>query len=319
MQLTEQLATARVLVVGDVMLDRYWWGSVTRISPEAPVPVVRLQRSSLAAGGAANVAANIVGLGAKPILIGIVGNDPEAQLLRGVLSDCGVAPDDLIETANRPTTAKTRVVAHGQQVVRVDRETEGSLTAEDAEKVVKKVSDTLELVDAIVVSDYAKGMLTNAVLSEILDSARVKGISVLVDPKGKDYSKYRGSTLLTPNRREAAEACKLEDCGSSVVEIAGTRLLTEIGGSVLITQGDEGMTLFQADREPLHYLAMAREVYDVTGAGDTVIATVATALATGATLARAAQMANTAAGIVVEQVGTTTISASELHLALNGQ
>lgn len=318
MSVEHNFNNAAIMVVGDVMLDRYWWGTVTRISPEAPVPVVRLERSSLAAGGAANVAVNIFGLGCVPVLIGTVGADAEADLIRGALSDAGVSPDFLIEIADRPTTVKTRVVAHGQQVVRVDSELDTPLTADDLERVAGRIKQAMREVDLVVVSDYAKGLLSETVLCSIFASARKSGKSVLVDPKGKDFSKYRGASLLTPNRREAAEACKLDD-SKDAVDLAGQRLLSEAEvGAVLITRGEEGMTLFQADEKPLHLDATAREVYDVTGAGDTVIATMAAAIARGISLEAAAKMANTAAGLVVEQVGTTSVTAAELNRALNG-
>jgi D-beta-D-heptose 7-phosphate kinase/D-beta-D-heptose 1-phosphate adenosyltransferase len=311
---TERFRNTKVLIVGDVMLDRYWWGSVSRISPEAPVPIVRLKNATLAAGGAANVAANIAGLGAEPVLVGIIGKDAEGSALREQLTTRGVAADHLVAVDDRPTTVKTRVIAHSQQVTRIDQEMDHDLSDSDTSKVLDVIGDRLGQVDAVIISDYAKGLLTTNVLREVIDSARRAGKSVLVDPKGKDYTRYTGASLLTPNRKEAAEACKLEENGHDLIECAGRKLLADLDiTAVLITQGEEGMTLFQRSEEPAHFHALARQVYDVTGAGDTVIATLATAVGSGSDLRMAAKLANIAAGIVVEQVGTTSITAADLE------
>jgi len=318
MEILDRFPNAKVLVVGDVMLDRYWWGSVSRISPEAPVPVVRLKNATLAAGGAANVAVNLAGLGTVPILIGIVGNDAEAGMLREILAQGAVWPHDLIEIAERPTTVKTRVIAHSQQVARIDQEFDEMLDQRQCENVMSAIKKKLDSVDVVVVSDYAKGMLTNELLNDLIEEANAAGKSVLVDPKGKDYLKYRGASLITPNSREAADACNLEENGQDVVDSAGSSLLDYLDvGAVLITQGEDGMTLFQKGRPPLRLGALARQVYDVTGAGDTVIATLAASLASGAELETAAKLANIAAGFVVEQVGTTSISLDALRNLLS--
>lgn len=317
MGILDSFQNVKILVVGDVMLDRYWWGEVTRISPEAPVPVVRLQNSTLAAGGAANVAANVTGLGAQALLVGCVGEDAEAELFSHVFQHSGVSADYLVRISGRPTTVKTRVIAHNQQVTRIDQETTMALSDSGERLIIDKVLSLLGEADAVAVSDYAKGLLTDRVLSELIAEARRMDKPVLVDPKGKNYFKYRGATLLTPNRREAAEACNLDDNGCFAIETAGQRLLQEIGvGAVLITQGEEGMTLFRVGSEPVHMTALARDVYDVTGAGDTVIATVSTSVGAGADLEEAARLANVAAGLVVEQVGTTAVRAEELRAAL---
>ena len=317
MQILDNFSKLKILVVGDVMLDRYWWGGVTRISPEAPVPVVRLKSTSMAAGGAANVAVNVAGLGATAILVGIVGEDDEARLFPSILGDARVSSEHLIGVSGRSTTVKTRVIAHSQQVVRVDQEDSDPISAENEERICSKLRSLISEVDAVAVSDYAKGMLTDAVLSELISTAASHSKPVLVDPKGKQYAKYRGATVLTPNRREAAEACNLDD-SSTIVEQAGNRLMSELDlNALLITQGEEGMTLFRRSIEPFHLTAVAREVYDVTGAGDTVIATLTTAIGAGADLAHAAELANVAAGFVVEQVGTSSVTTSDLRAALN--
>ena len=306
-----------VLVVGDVMLDRYWWGDVTRISPEAPVPIVRLNKETLAPGGAANVAANIAGLGAKSILVGCVGDDSEALTLARVLEDAGVSSAGLLRCNGKQTTVKTRVIAHSQQVTRVDQENADLLNDEQIAELLDAVRKFANNVGAIVLSDYAKGVLIESVAREVIEVAKERGIPVIVDPKGRDYSKYRGAMLLTPNRKEAIEACKLDEHNVDAVQIAGKHLLKEVGvDAVLITQGEEGMTLFRNNQNPLRLSASAREVYDVTGAGDTVIATLGVALASGLELESAAKLANIAAGIVVEQVGTTPIRIEDLNRAI---
>lgn len=316
MQILEKFSKLKILVVGDVMLDRYWWGDVSRISPEAPVPVVRLKDTSLAAGGAANVAANIAGLGATPILLGVVGDDDEARMFPEILGRSNVSAEHLVRDGTRPTTVKTRVVAHGQQVVRVDQEHAESISTETEDLVLQKLRDQIPGTDAIAVSDYAKGMLTNRLLEELFEIAAEHGKPVLVDPKGKSYSKYIGATMLTPNRREAAEACNFDD-NRNVVDRAGAKLMAEYGfDTLLVTQGEEGMTLFRRSHEPLYLHAEARAVYDVTGAGDTVIATLATSMGAGASVEEAARLANIAAGLVVEQVGTSTIRLVDLESAL---
>lgn len=316
MQILEKFSRLNILVIGDVILDRYWWGDVSRISPEAPVPVVRLQNTTLAAGGAANVAANIAGLGATPILVGIVGNDDGAQQFPDVLSGANVSADHLVRDAARPTTVKTRVIAHSHHVVRVDQEHADGISAETERAIIEKLRAEIARADAIAVSDYAKGMLTDRVLAELFRMAGESGKPVLVDPKGKDYLKYKGAALLTPNRREAAEACNFEDQGD-VVDRAGARLMSELGlDALLVTEGEEGMTLFRKSQASIRMAAEAREVYDVTGAGDTVIATLAVAIGAGADVETAARLANIAAGLVVEQVGTTAVTLSGLAAAL---
>jgi rfaE bifunctional protein kinase chain/domain len=317
MDILEKFSGVRILVVGDIMLDRYWWGEVSRISPEAPVPVVRLRKTSLAAGGAGNVAANVAGLGAKPLLFGVVGKDPEADEVRKALDGLGVSTEHIIESDDRPTTVKTRVIAHSQQVTRIDHETDDGLSAETEQLLAQSIAEKVAVADAVIISDYAKGLLTDGVLSEVIAACTEADKPVLADPKGKDYAKYRGATVITPNRREAAEACNFHENGDGVVERAGTRLLADLGvKAVLITQGEEGMTLFRNGRGPVTFVTAAREVYDVTGAGDTVIATLATAVAAGADLETATNLANIAAGIVVEQVGTTAIDIAELRRAV---
>lgn len=306
-----------VLIAGDVMLDRYWWGDVSRISPEAPVPVVRLRKDRYSPGGAANVAANIAGLGATPILFGAIGDDPEASLLIESLEKNGIEPTHLFGLQGRTTIVKTRIVAHSQHVVRVDREEFVELSADEASAIEQKMLPLIEKVDAVMVSDYGKGFLSDALLSLLIDNARKLGKPVFVDPKGKDYRKYAGATLLTPNQREAAEACGLNEETVNLVGVAGKKLLDQAGiDNVLITQGSHGMTLFQDGLEPIHVPSTEVETYDVTGAGDTVLATLGVAYASGYDMAESAQIANAAAGIVVQQIGTSSITLERLREAI---
>lgn len=320
MKMLDKFSGTTILVIGDVMLDRYWWGSVSRISPEAPVPVVKMDRMTLTAGGAANVAANVAGLSAKPLLVGLIGDDAEAANFPEVLRSSNVSSEDLITIKDRPTTVKTRIIAHHQQIARIDQETDSALSSADETKVIDKISALIDRVDAVIVSDYAKGLLSDTVVKAIIDLSSNNNKPVLVDPKGKDYSKYQGASLLTPNRREAADACGLEENTQQMVDIAGRKLLGDLQlGGVLITQGEDGMTLFQNEKETLHLDTRARDVYDVTGAGDTVIASLAVAIGSGADLETAAHLANIAAGIVVEQVGTTAIKIDELRETASGE
>ncbi len=320
LSIIEKFSAVKVLVVGDVMLDRYCWGSVRRISPEAPVPVVNLERTSLVAGGAANVAANVAGLGAEAFLIGVVGQDEEAGLMSEILGEINVSPEYLLNVKKRPTTIKTRIVAHNQHVVRIDQETSLPLDSADEKKLIRLIEQTIAKVGVIVISDYAKGVVTENLVSRLITKARELNKPVLIDPKGREYGKYRGATLLTPNRQEAAAACNLETDGQDLVGKAGRQLLKSLSVSaILITQGEKGMTLFRQNKSSYHLDALARKVFDVTGAGDTVVASLGTAVGAGADLAEAAEIANIAAGLVVEEIGTTAINIKKLKTALAGE
>ena len=317
MNLRKAFSNVRVLVVGDVMLDRYWWGDVSRISPEAPVPVVRLRKSSFAPGGAANVAVNVAGLGASVDLLGCIGSDADGACLSEALEKLGVSAASLICRSDSPTNVKTRVIAHNQQVVRVDQEVASQLSADGENTLIDVFDSLIDSADVVICSDYAKGVLSPSILSEIISSARFRQKTVVVDPKGRDYSRYRGADILTPNRREAADACGLDDETAGVVQIAGAKLIADLDlTAALITESEDGMTLFQANAAPISYPAHALEIYDVTGAGDTVVATLATGLASGSSYAAAVEIANIAAGIVVGQVGTTAITIAKLEDSL---
>ena len=320
MQNLENFSNVKVLVVGDVMLDRFWWGNVSRISPEAPVPVVNLENTSLAAGGAANVAANVAGLGADAFLIGVIGDDDEAQLFPEILKNTNVSSEFLVTIPTRQTTIKTRVIAHSQQVVRIDQETKKGLNHIEEQMIWEKIETLTGETDIFIVSDYAKGVLTDNLLARLITTARELNKKVLVDPKGKNFMKYKGATLLTPNQREAAEACNLDETEPEVVEKSGGMLLKNLSlEALLVTQGEKGMSLFHRNEKKTHLNSSAREVYDVTGAGDTVIASLAVALAAGSDFYEAANIANISAGLVVEQIGTTAISTKMLRETLENQ
>ncbi len=318
MEQLENFSKVKVLVVGDVMLDRYWWGSVNRISPEAPVPVVHLKETSLAVGGAANVAVNIAGLTAKPFLVGMIGEDKEAELFPSLLNNSKISADYLIKLPNRQTTVKTRVVAHSQQVVRIDQESKLNLTNFEEDNIWESIKGLIEKVDLVVLSDYNKGFLTDNLLKRLITTAAENNKFILVDPKGKNYNKYRGATMLTPNLKEIAEACGMDESEPEIIESAGKQLFETLDlKALLVTQGEEGMTLLEKNKKAIHLAARARKVYDVTGAGDTVIATLAVAIGAGLSLAESSNAANIAAGIVVEQVGTSTINFNELNNSIN--
>ena len=306
----------RVLVLGDVMLDRFIWGEVSRISPEAPVPVVRVRRESVHLGGAANVAANLASLGARVSIAGIVGADPSGKELRSSLEAAGIR-SVLEEDAARATTVKTRVIARAQQVVRVDRENDGPVEGAVLDALLPRILEEMARTDALVVSDYDKGMLSPSLLDAVLPRAWEAGLPVVVDPKLPHFRLFRGVTVITPNQSEAARATAMEIRSDEDCLAAARAILGQLDAeAVLITRGERGMLLLEREADPVAIAAVAREVYDVTGAGDTVVAVLALALAAGAELREASVLANHAGGIVVGKVGTGTVSAPELLASL---
>jgi D-beta-D-heptose 7-phosphate kinase/D-beta-D-heptose 1-phosphate adenosyltransferase len=316
-RLLAEFTGKRVVVLGDVMLDQFIWGRVSRISPEAPVPVVEVERQTLTLGGAGNVISNLVALGATPVPIGVTGADQECELLRAAFSAMGVNAGGLIVDESRPTTMKTRVIAHSQQVVRADRESRRPISMEIERKAAEAFARELESADAVVVSDYGKGLLTPGLLFAALNRAKSAGKIVCLDPKSRSFVHYKPVTVITPNHHEAAEAAgiSLEDEDGLIQ--AGRRILDSTGcRAVLVTRGEEGMTLFEENGDVAHIPTVAREVYDVTGAGDTVIATLTLALASGAPATDAALLANHAAGVVVGKVGTAAVRSDELLSAI---
>jgi len=300
------------------MLDVFVYGDVDRISPEAPIPVLRVRRDSAMLGGAGNVVRNLVALGAKPHFLSVVGDDQAGTDITRLVGEHGEVDPFLIIEANRQTTIKTRFFAAGQQLLRADRETSAPLAAVSQEKLLDSAIKLFADVAVVVLSDYGKGVLSVEVTRQLIEGARAAGKPVIVDPKGIDYSLYAGATMVTPNRKELHEATKMA-VGSDEEIIAAARLLIETCGieNVLVTRSQDGMSLVGRDGEVVHLPAEAREVFDVSGAGDTVVAAMAAAIAAGAPLAEAARLANVAAGIVVAKVGTAVAYASDLIGALH--
>jgi rfaE bifunctional protein kinase chain/domain len=316
-KIIEKFADVKVLVIGDVMLDRYLWGDVSRISPEAPVPIVNVKKTSAVPGGAANVAANINGLGAKSLLVGICGDDKNADEFENLLDESRIAKK-IFRLENRQTTVKTRLVAHNQHVVRIDRETNDSIDEIQARKIFESISDFIEEADIVIISDYAKGFLTDNLLSSLIMTCQKKSKIVLVDPKGKSFARYEGATVLTPNKKESAEAGGFDENEPDLICKTGAKIFEQTKvEALLITQGEKGMTLLQKSGENFYLEALTRKVFDVTGAGDTVIAVFAVAVGAGASFFEAAKLANTAAGLVVREVGTTAISLEKLKEHFN--
>ncbi len=312
------LANSRLLCVGDVMLDRFVYGEVSRISPEAPIPVFRITREVSMLGGAGNVVRNATALGAAACLVAVVGDDPVGrELTRLVGAEQTVEPYLIIER-DRPSTVKTRYIADGQQLLRADSETTRPITAKSADRLVQSAREEISGCDVAVLSDYAKGALGPQAIEALITAARNAGKPLVVDPKGGDFGRYRGATVITPNARELARATGLAADDDAGVAAAAEALIERCEiGAVVVTRGRDGMSVIESDGTAEHLPAAAREVFDVSGAGDTVVATLATALGRGAPLADAARLANHAAGIVVGKVGTAVVHAADLLHALH--
>lgn len=305
-----------VAVVGDIMLDRYIWGQVDRISPEAPVPVVAVESMNARPGGAANVAWNLVALGLRVRLIGILGRDRQAGEIKAIITESGIPADFLVTDGSRQTTEKIRIVAHNQQVVRADFETDAEVGGRILGRLIAAVERAVSGVDAIVVSDYGKGVVSAPVMDRLRELSADEDIPILVDPKEGHFSLYRGAYVMTPNKKEAGGFYNTRIKSDEELETVGRSLLKDLEARfVLITRGEEGMTLFEKDRAAHHVPTRASEVYDVTGAGDTVISVLAAAVAAGAPIRSAIELANAAAGIVIRELGTATVSEQELIAA----
>ncbi|MES2202087.1 MAG: D-glycero-beta-D-manno-heptose-7-phosphate kinase [candidate division FCPU426 bacterium] len=312
-----RFAGRRVVVVGDVMADHYVWGKVSRISPEAPIPVVHVSEETYRLGGAANVAANLAALGASVVLVGVVGKDAMGQRVASMLEGKGIDPSFLVEDPSRPTIQKTRVIAQQQQVVRVDREKQAWLDTKVREALLEKALAACKGAEAILFSDYAKGVLTLPVVSGIIQLGRSQKSVLSVDPKPANIGIFRGASIITPNQGEAQAASGIHFDNEAQVEAGGRKLLADLQcQAVLITRGEHGMSLFEKDGPSTHIPTQAREVFDVTGAGDTVIATLTLALAAGAGYPEAAYLANAAAGIVVGEIGVAAVTPAELAAVL---
>ncbi len=307
------LALGRVLCIGDLMLDRFVYGAVSRISPEAPIPVFHIEREAAMLGGAGNVMRNLTALGASGAFVAVVGDDAVGRALTEMVGENDRIEPYLLVERDRPSTVKTRYIADGQQLLRADSETTRPVTETTSETLERLCADALDGCDVMVLSDYAKGVLTDRVIAAAIAAAREAGKTVIVDPKGGDFARYRGAHVLTPNHRELVAATGMAAEDDDAIAAAAAQLAERCEvDAVIVTRGGDGMSVVSRDGEAVHLGAEAREVFDVSGAGDTVIATLAAAMARGASLVEAARLANHAAGIVVAKLGTAVAYADEL-------
>jgi len=317
-KLVERFKKTTLLVVGDIMIDEFIWGTVTRISPEAPVPVVAVTRENLLLGGAANVVHNVHSLGGRVLLAGLIGDDRMGEKIKKLLTEQKIDSEGLVVQAGRPTIVKTRVIAHSQQVVRFDRESRESISAQSQEMLLGYLDKSWGQVDGIIVSDYGKGLITPSLMEFIMQRKKKEVKLVAVDPKMNNFNLYAGATVVTPNRQEAEAAAgkEIKD-EASLMEVGRILLERFASQAILITRGEEGMVLFERGGDVINVPTVAKEVYDVTGAGDTVISALTLALASGHDFPTAAVVANYAAGIVVGKVGTATVTPEELKKAIS--
>ncbi|MBF0274179.1 MAG: D-glycero-beta-D-manno-heptose-7-phosphate kinase [Nitrospinae bacterium] len=310
---TKLKSSPRILVVGDMILDDYIWGTVSRISPEAPVQVVEQQRNNFALGGAANVANNLSTLNCKVEMLGVIGDDDNGKKLLKLLRKAGISTKPVIVVPGRPTTIKTRVIAHNQQILRIDKEDKTSIDKEHEALILKKFDGIIKDIDGIIISDYLKGVVTKKVATKIIKQAKKHNKIVIADPKGKDLSKLKGSTIITPNLKEIKEAAPIKISSEQEIE----RAIQYIFGLldldyILLTRSEKGMTLYKKDGGSLNIPTTAREVYDVTGAGDTVISVLMMGLVTGLEIEDSCKLANRAAGIAVGKIGASSITLDEI-------
>lgn len=311
LHLIHRMKESRVVVVGDIMLDRYLVGDTERLSPEAPVPVVTVRERHAALGGAANVAANVAALGARSLLVGIVGDDADGATIRQELAVARLEDRFVLSAASRPTTSKTRIIARSQQIVRIDDEVETLLEGAELERLIRVARDALADADALLLEDYNKGALAPRLIASVLEVAKRRGIPIVVDPKFRQFFEYAGATVFKPNRRE------LESALGATVDLQNGNALPEVLArlkvdNLLVTLGAEGMVLVMKDGSTTHIPSIARDIWDVSGAGDTVTAWMGAALAAGASVRESAQLANYAAGVEVGKAGVATVSPEEV-------
>lgn len=312
-----QCAGKTIAVIGDVMLDRYFWGSVSRISPEAPVPVIDLEHESLHLGGAANVAGNLQALGIQPLLCGVIGNDNSGAMLIDILESMGCSSNGMLTLDHRPTTVKTRIIGNNQQMLRVDREIRTPISDAQADMLLGSIMNAPNLA-GIILEDYNKGVMTKTLIHSLCSLAQARNIPVFVDPKFSHFFEYAGVTLFKPNRKEAQEALATILKTEDQIHAAGKELLSRLAcENVLLTLGEQGMMLFEKNGTISSVPTRARKVSDVSGAGDTAIAMLAAAIAGGATMQEAATLANYAAGIVCEQPGIVSVTPAEITHAID--
>jgi len=317
-RIIEQFKNKKILVIGDIMLDKYIWGDVSRISPEAPVQVVNVVKESYAPGGAANVANNIAALNAKSFMVGVVGKDLTKNQLIEELEKRNIDVSGLIEDENKRTIRKVRVFGRNQQLLRFDYEKKGYVDIKTENNIYNFVSKILDEIDTIIISDYAKGTITKNLMEKFIALCKEKNKIIIVDPKPKHKDFYKNATLITPNHKEALEMTGFaeEETSETDIENMGKKLLEELNSTVLITKGEKGMSLFEKDGKTTNIQTFAKEIYDIVGAGDTSVATLAIALASGATFEEAANIANHAAGITVGKIGTSTVNIEELKKSI---
>jgi rfaE bifunctional protein kinase chain/domain len=319
---TQRFSSTTIFVLGDVMLDRYFWGDVDRISPEAPVPIVRVTGKNARLGGSANVAANLRALGVSVRIAGIVGDDREGGEVKSLLSDCGIEASGLIEVSGRETTEKVRIIARHQQVVRADFESVDEVRGAARDDLFGTVAAGADLADALLISDYGKGVIAENFLRDLISKWRDRGKPVLIDPHVGHFPWYKGATIITPNVKEALEGSSLPPGTRDVASADGFSIRRELAlEALLVTRGDRGMSLYYGDGEEreVHIPTVAKEVYDVTGAGDTVISVLAAGLGAGVDLVDTVVMANQAAGEVVKEVGTSSITRESLVAAFDNE
>ncbi|MBI1935321.1 D-glycero-beta-D-manno-heptose-7-phosphate kinase [Candidatus Woesearchaeota archaeon] len=312
LKILENFKNKNILVIGDIMLDKYIWGDVSRISPEAPVQVVNVIRETYEAGGAANVANNISALSGRAVMVGIAGNDSAKAILLKELKKKGITTDGIVTDSDKPTTQKIRVIGRSQQLLRVDYENKEHVHKKVETLIIKFLERSVKDMDVVVISDYAKGVITREIGSKAIELCNKLNKPIIVDPKPKHRDFYSNVTLITPNNAEASEMAGIEDGSDEAVIEIGNRLLKQLNTSVLVTRGEKGMSLFEPGGSITHIPTKAREVYSLIGAGDTVVAAIALAMASGASLKDAAVIANIAAGIKVGKIGTATVSIDEI-------
>jgi len=316
-EITSGFGDARVLILGDIMLDEYMYGSVDRISPEAPVPVVNISSSKILLGGAANVAANICSLGGEALLLGTVGDDEAAIKISQLLKSEKISDDLLVTDLTRRTTIKTRIIAHSQQIVRADREDRHEVNPDIEKEIFSRFMSVADDIQAVIVSDYGKGVINQSLLEKLMSVCLQKNIFVAVDPKETHFNNYQKVSLITPNHHEAGFAYGRRIHNEKDLLEVGKGLLKRLQAkSILITRGPDGMSLFTEDSEPTHIPTFAKKVYDVTGAGDTVIAVFVAATCAGADLVESAIVANAGAGLTVGEIGTATVTTDDLRQEL---
>jgi rfaE bifunctional protein kinase chain/domain len=307
----------KIAVIGDLMIDRYLWGDVSRISPEAPVPIINIEEEEIRFGGAANVANNLIGLGAIPILVGVVGDDIWGEVFRNKLSEKGLPGGGVVVDINRPTTIKTRIIGNNQHIARVDREKVEAVADENQNKILKFLKENIQEIDAIILQDYNKGLLVPGYISKIIQLANSFDKFITVDPKFKNFFEFHDVTVFKPNKKETEEALAMHLTTRNDLIEAGNILLEKLNAdAVLITRGKEGMALFKKNEEVTFIDTRARKVADVSGAGDTVIATLTYALAADASITESVTLANYAAGLVCEEVGVVPVQGDKLYEAI---